>query len=343
MVRDLNKGFERFKYGLDKTASVTAMFGAAGVGIGGAALAAGAGGSPLAQSTLKGSFDLLMTTIGGTFTPLVLDASKAMQGLAKSWKETSKEYGGMLNEGAKVIGVSGLVALGLASVAKGLSLIASHPIIAILSGGVGAGIVWNDWLNAKMNSQIATGQAANMGNLDFVRNDDRTKQLKGMGEKGVELQTTITRNAWQDYESKRERVSNYQKGFWGGGGFYEGFLQRMSDFTGQYGENITNAALTSQKRFETEKVRLDELTGRKMPRRTPGKSGDDTLLGSAGQPSMMGVNELFKSFQMAGMGGNQLEAAMKQEQLANQQEIVKKLDVSNKLLTKISDQGGMVK
>lgn len=302
-----------FNAGLNKFAATAGKFGAGATGIGGAALAAGAGGSPLAKSTLQGSFDLLMTEIGGTFTPLVKDVSKGLQDVRMIWKGMSSEMKSFLNEGAKFIGVAGLAALGLAAVAKGFSLIAAHPLIAVLSGGIGILSAQEAALKRKDAEITGAKEIISGTTAEDAAKGWQGQRLAGMkpDEAKVEAERLFKQN-WQRYEDVRRGHEYMTTGL-------RGMLTPQKEQDEQ-AQRVVNVG----REFEESKFNLEKFGNVKLPRKEgAGKNDAGMLLGSMGPASMTDIQGLFKSFQMAGAGGNQLEAEIKKEELKNQQDFVK--------------------
>lgn len=319
LVRDLNKGMNHF-------ASIASRAGAVGVGIGGAALTAGAGGSPLAQSTLQGSFDLLMTEVGGTFTPLVKDVSKAMQDARKTWRGMSDEMKGFLNEGAKFIGIAGLASLGLAAVAKGLTLLAAHPIIATLAGGVGILSLQESSLKKK-DQQITDAKKwiYNTTEADAAKGWQGQK-LAGMKPEDAKAEAgRLFDRKWRDYEAARMAHEDMSSGL-------RGLLTPESDQMEQ-AKRVTVLG----KELEEAKINYNKYGGGNLKKREGGGKGEDILLGARGPASMTDVNGLFKSFQLAGASGNQLEAEKIRTQMENEQRMLENSGKQVELLAKIAD------
>jgi hypothetical protein len=328
MVRDL-------KVSLNNFAAGAAKFGAGATAIGGAALASGASGSPLAQSTLEGSFKLLATTIGGTFTPLVKDASRGLQQLAKTWNSMSDGMKGVINDGAKFIGIAGLLSLGLAAVAKGFTALLSHPLIAAMS--VGAGVLnFAHNANQKQGDAVARGQAE----IFATTLDDAKKSLMGVrlsmlkpNVAADEARANLLETGRQ-YEIAQQKHANIQADPMQGG---------MSAIVSAMGlpsreESAREDVIAKGKAFEQAKFLANEFTDTGFQKRKEqAKSKDDMLLGSMGPASMVGVSELFKSFQLAGASNNQLEAEIKKKEMENAQALVDNSFKQTELLKKIAE------
>lgn len=290
-------------------------FGLGATAMAGGALALGAGSSPLAGSTLEGSWKLLMTEIGGTFTPLVRDVSKWLQDTSKtvgSLSDSTKEYA---NETVKLVFAMGTAALAIAGLNKGLTLISRNPLLAMFSAGAGiAGFVNSRW-SAGTDAQILASQTRNQ-TLDpkNVMQEQRSRQLAGLSARAAKLGAEGDfKRAWADYEEKRQTYEEFRTGF--GGGNIKGGLWRLADtFTfGSIEAKKLQDVETSQAEFERSKIRLQRFGGVKLPERKGGK-GADMLWGDMGPVSSIGVADLFKSFQTAGLKGGLAGAQAKTEQ-----------------------------
>lgn len=318
--------FRDFNQGLNKFASMAGKFGAGATGIGGAALAAGAGGSPIAKSTLQGSFDLLMTEVGGTFTPLVKDASRGLQDLRKMWRGMSDEMKGFLNEGAKFIGIAGGLALAFAAVAKGMTLIMAHPLIATLAAGGAVLAAQESKLKGK-DAEITDAKKS----IYATTADDAAKGWQGQKLAGMQPDEAkgeaekLFKQKWDTYEAERKRYEYLSTG--------AGSLLNSQDSIDKQAVRTTVAG----KELEESKFNLNKYAGADLKKREGGKSGDDMLLGSMGPASMTDVQGLFRSFQMAGAGGNQLEAEQKRVEQENAQKLLGNSDKQVVLLEKIAD------
>lgn len=329
MVRDLKSSLNTF------AASAT-KFGVGATAIGGAALASGAAGSPLAQSTLEGSFKLLATTIGGTFTPLVKDASRGLQQLAKTWNGISDSTKNLISEGAKFIGIAGLAALGLAAIAKGLLAIAAHPVIAALSG-VAAGAMFLENQKGQQQKDVAGAQA---------RIFATTKEQALKSQLGQEFAAMTPEEAkkasLENMAQKRENYEAARRAHEESATGFAGFGNRLigGGNEAKLREKVERKGIL----FEESKFLANEFGGAKLEKRKEGaKSKDDMLLGSPGPASMVGVAELFKSFQLAGASGNQLEAENKKKELENQQKLLTDNSVEQtRLLRKIANEPNVV-
>lgn len=306
LVRDFNAGLNKF-------AANASKFGAIGTGVGGAALAAGAGGSPLAKSTLQGSFDLLMTEFGGTFTPLVKDVSKGLQDLRKTFRDLSPEVKGLINDGAKFIGVAGLAALGLAAVAKGMSLLAANPLIALMAAG--SALIVNeemknqgklaDVMGAKRLISGTTAEDAAKGWQGNRLSKMNPLDAKAEAERLFKEKWVANNAAIDEYEATRSGMSGF-----------------MSQGTDREQKAATKATIAGRE-FAESRLNLEKFGGVKLPRKEgEAAKKDDMLLGSVGPSSMTDVAGLFKSFQMAGAGGNQLESENKRIEKENDQKFI---------------------
>lgn len=324
---------EKFKVGFDKFQSVAKGVAVGGLAVGGAALTAGAGGSPLAASTLEGSWKLLMTEIGGTFTPLVKDVSRGLQDLRNTWRGFSDETKKLINEGAKLIGIAGLAAAGLAAVSKGLSVLAKHPFIALLSGGAAvlyAGQMKEDSYQAKQSKNV--GEAQRLINGTTAADAERGWQgqrLASMEKSEAQKEAhRLFRRRWDAYENARKEYESVSGLGWNGQRDEE--KERKSRLK----------VVVTGKELEEAKYNLEKYGGTQLPRKKQGAGGgQDMLLGAAASPSMLGVQELFKTFQMAGMGTSQLEAEQKRVEQENQIQMLENTGRTAKILEEIKRDG----
>lgn len=330
----LFKDFD-FSKAASKFSSGAAKVGAAAAGVGGGALALGAGGSPLAQNTLSGSFELLKTEVGGIFTPLVKDVSRGLQEMRNTFRGLSEETKSMINEGAKFIGIAGLTALALATVAKGLSLIANHPFIAMITAGISVGSAFNSWWSGRTSKTIDELQTRNMTfDSKKVLKDNRSEEIASLSpEKRGQAAADDMKREWNRFEAARQEYEEYRTGF--SGGNIKGGLKRLIDPFGNDEMKLIDAATTAQASFEKAKIRYNEFAG-KLPQRKDAK--DNMLLGAFGPTTMVGgVAEMFKNFQLGAAGGNTLEAEIKKTQLENQNKLLSNSEQQTQYLKKISE------
>lgn len=247
---------------------------------------------------------------------------------------------GVINDGAKFIGIAGLLSLGLAAVAKGFTALLSHPLIAAMS--LGAGVLnFAHNANQKQGDAVARGQAE----IFATTLDDAKKSLMGVrlsmlkpNVAADEARANLLETGRQ-YEIAQQKHANIQADPMQGG---------MSALVGAMGlpsreESAREDAIAKGKAFEQAKFLANEFTDTGFQKRKEqAKSKDDLMLGSMGPASMTGVAELFKSFQLAGASGNQLEAENKKQELINAQDLLKNSNEQTRLLGKIAGEPQVV-
>lgn len=346
--------FNNASQGLNTFSQNAGRFGAGALGVAGGALALGSQGSPLAESTFSGSLKLLKTEVGGVFTPLVKEVSKALQDMSKGVRDLTPAVKDAISEGAKFVGIAGMVAIGIAGVTKGMSLLAAElakmkmggpgggggsTILSNLKWAVGIGAGWSineKWSEAE-DKHVNQIQSRNMNlKMSDVANDREMKSLRSMNPEAAKLAATwqFTRSQ-KIYEEKQKEYEEFRTGFMGGN--VVGGLKRIADtFTGnEYAKSIRQQAGSAQEDFEKAKLRYSAITGNKLPKR-PGEK-DDMLFGAAGPATMVGgVAEMLKNFQVGAASGNQLEAEVRKAELKNQEELLKNSRISVTLLESIN-------
>ena len=336
MFRDAGVMLQKFQQRMQ-------ALGAVGMGVGAAAVGAASVASPLAADTLQGSMKLLTATIGRDFVPMVMQLSFALQDAARWWKELDPAIRGATAETVKMVAVAGSAAVALAGVGRVLSFIAAHPIVAAAGVGVFAGEKINARLNEAGNRQAAGVHGlANNGDLveaeRLAAKDARTEFFKNRKD-GVELARLDLLRAVNTRNEAVEKNNNYQKGWFGGGGFIGG-AQRGLDWTGGKQEALMKAVenasieqVKAQARFnEVLKANrqnpaapnrhlLDMVGGAAFGGLEGGKKGG--ALGSMGPSSYSSLQDFYRTFNVNATSGSSLEAQTLQIQTEMRDGILK--------------------
>lgn len=334
---NLSKGFDKFVKGWDsfnkKIDETTKKI--SGFAIGGGAVGAGAVGlatsaSPLAASTLSGSIQLLTTTVGSTFLPLVKQLSFALQDAAKYWRNLNPEIKENILQITKMIAVAGVAAAGLAAVNKVLLFISRNPLVALGAAAVGGAFALAEHQN-KVGEKIADLQQKNTFGINEKEtlNDQTSRELAGMkpeeAKKEAVRQMDLT---FKEFNRMNEKLEDFRSG--------QGNLMGMvAPGRNNQEERLIAATGNALGEFEKAKIRANKFAfDNKMERLVPEEKADEHKMG-AQLPlptTFAGPEELWKSIQQAAVS-SPLENEVLNAQLENNRQFEK----ANRTLEQIRD------
>lgn len=250
LLRDASAAFGKFQDRLK-------MVGAVGVGVGAGAMGLAAAASPVAADTFQKSIKLAAATIGQDFVPAMMQVSFLIQDATRAWDQLNPAIKSNIVETVKMVAVAGAASVAMLGLGKALNFIANHPVLVGVAAGTFAGNAINDNVNQMGALQ---GDRANRNmrqDVSFVRDDVRTAMFKGRKD-GEQLAREDFERARSIYNEKATASNNYQKGWFGGGGFMGG-LQRGFDWTGGKQRSLINEAETAGIEMAKTRERLNEV------------------------------------------------------------------------------------
>lgn len=305
LMRDASAGFQRFQERMQ-------AFGKFGVGVGAAAVGAGAIASPLAADTLAGSMKLLSVTIGRDFVPLIKELSHTIQTAARWWDNLDSKIKENVVTTTKLVAVAGAAALALSAITKGLMFLANNPLVAIGGAAVGVGAAI---ANVDQNKNVEEAQRK------IFSTTEKQALNSDMGMRLSLLKPEVAKQEALQYMKEREMGANAAKRAYdeiAGNSFLSGASRITSALGLPSREESARENMVEQgQKFEEAKFLANKFGGANLKERgkmPEDKKKDDMLLGSVGPSSYSSLQDFYRQMNLATTGTSQLEAEIQKRQ-----------------------------